>query len=162
MMILALALSLLVTVPALVLGPAEGRQERSPPPALYLLFRGNAQSMEVIRAVQKKHAYRKIPKVPKRHRVQLYDSDGRVLASVPVDLSGFCLDPSHKDDPPHVQGDVIRPHKVQTIVVVPGDAKLVRIGFEQEVTARDRKSWHELGRCEEKELRRLIREGQPR
>ena len=102
----------------------------SPAGTWILQLEGDASSLAVKGASLKPFAYR----APRQatfsdYRVALLDSKGKVLTTVPLDLSSFCMNPSHRGDGPHLRGDVVYEHAVVMTVKVPArpDAAEVRI-----------------------------------
>lgn len=106
-----------------------GHPPTSSPGTWILQIEGDAATLAVNGASLKPFTYRAPRGVTSDYRVSLVDSKGVVLATAPLDLSPFCMDPTHRGEVPHVRGDVVREHAVVITVKVPAraDAAEVRI-----------------------------------
>ncbi len=142
-------------VPTLVASVAESEPR---PRALYLLFTGDHEALDLRHAVRKTHAYTPPLENTWPHRVRLVDARGRVLSDVPVDLSGYCLDPAHRATPPHVEGCVVRPHAISVFVAVADLAAIARIVFEERVKGPEAKRpvWRTMCSVDAATLKRRI------
>lgn len=155
-----LSLSLLLTA---TLGLAASSAQDAPPKALYLLFRGDARGVELYHAVRKDHEFRPLAPLATAHRVRLLDARGVSLAQVHLDLAGFCLDPAHVGDPPHVHGDVAQSHQLVLFAALPDLPQTARVVFERkDAQPGSPVVWREMGASDAAALRRLIENGRPR
>ena len=68
-----------------------------------LQIQGDATSLKIAAAAYKPFAYRASRGVHSDYRVQMVDSVGKVVATVSLDLSRFCMDSAHKGDRPHLR-----------------------------------------------------------
>ena len=98
-----------------------GQQPPAPkdPGTWILQIEGNSAGLRVTGATHKDFGFRAQRHLASRYRLRLLDAKGRQLSSIPIDLTDFCLDPSHRGKKDHVRGDVIIQHKVVTSVKVP-------------------------------------------
>ena len=118
-----------------------------------LQIQGDATSLKIAAAAHKAFAYRAPRGVDSDYRVQLIDSAGKVLATVPLDLSKFCMDSTHEGDPAHLRGDVVRSHRVTCTVKVPARADVAEIRIER---AGDADRPKRLGASDVKSVRELL------
>ena len=84
-----------------------------------LQIEGDGKGLQVVDATHKEFEFRAQRHLTSQYRVRLFDAEGKQLSSIPMDLTDFCLDPSHRGKKDHVRGDIIIQHKVVTTVKVP-------------------------------------------
>jgi hypothetical protein len=103
-----------------------------PDPGTWILqLGGDATKLTVVGGSHKQFPFRAPRGKYSDFSIRLFDANGAELRAVPLDLSTFCMDPSHVGDPPHVDGDVVREHAVSLNVKVPALADVARIVFER-------------------------------
>lgn len=101
------------------LQPAASESTAKDPGTWILQIEGDSAGLRVTRATHKDFEFRAPRRLLSRYRVRLLDANGKLLSSIPVDFTDFCLDPAHRGQKDHMQGDVITHHKVATTVKVP-------------------------------------------
>jgi hypothetical protein len=84
-----------------------------------LQIEGDSDGLQVAGATHKGFEFRAQRRLVSQYRVRLLDKAGKQLSSIPMDLTDFCLNPSHRGKKDHMRGDVIIQHKVVTTVKVP-------------------------------------------
>ena len=132
-----------------------------PAKAVYLLFASDGAGIELVHAVRKKHDYAATPSfLDAKHRVRLLDRTGAELAAVSVDLSGYCLDPAHRGQPPHRDGGCIaRSHQVAKFVNVPDLSATSRIVLER---VEHDQTWKVVSATDQARLTELVNRGKYR
>lgn len=110
---------------------AHGQDPAAADPGTWILqIEGDADSLAVSGASHRAFAYRAPRSASSDYRVTLVDRAGRTVATAPLDLSAFCLDPTHRGRPAHVRGDVVLEHAVVITVKVPARADAASLRFE--------------------------------
>jgi len=110
---------------------------RSPAATWIVVLEGDAGALRVQQIHRKPFRAARPRRAPSDFRVLLLDSAGAVIATVPLDLSRFCTDVSHRGQPPHLRGDVVQPHEIHCVVKVPARADIAALRIEDGRDARD-------------------------
>ncbi len=111
----AIGIAALSTLSAL---PNEGATAQ-PRGHLILQIEGDANGLRVVRVTPKPDPLGHLADVPSTHRVVVRLRDGGELASVPLDLSHFDLDPANVGRDASVTGCVVRETCVAALANVP-------------------------------------------
>ena len=117
---------------AFCLALSSGLLAQRPPapktPGTWILqLEGDSAGLRLTGATHKGFDYRARRHLASRFRLRLLDADGKQLSSIPVDLTDFCLDPTHRGKKDHVRGDVIVQHTVVTTIKVPALPTVAKI-----------------------------------
>lgn len=117
-----------------------------------LQIEGDSAGLRVTGVSHKKFSFRARRRLTSRFRIRLLDAKGKLLSSIPVDLTDFCLDPAHRGKKDHVRGDVIIQHKVVTTIKVPALTDVAEIHIARLVG----KNLKVLGKIDRKSVTGLV------
>lgn len=111
--------------------PVNAGQPQKPTGSLMLTVQIDASGVTVLQATAKPDVAFRLPKdwetMPLRWILR--DSQGKALAEGGFDPAQLCLDPAHKGQPPHVQGDQLIPHVGHVNLKVPNLQADGRLAF---------------------------------
>ncbi len=128
------------TIPALLLaslalGLAQDPVAKPTEPAgtWILQVEGNATTLRVTGASLKPFSYRPKRGLNSDFSLRLFDAKGSLLKTIPLDLTDYCMKPEHREQGPHVRGDVIVEHKVACTIKIPARSDIAEIRIEKRI-----------------------------